>query len=72
MAKLGCASMLLGLGAFVLAIVARLSTFAPMGVGAHSFAASGAILLLLSISAHACAAVCFGQCGPSKNLAEGL
>ena len=61
MARIGCASMALGVGSMVLAAVSRLAHWTPMLLGPKSFAAFSALLLLLSIAAHTCQSVCFAE-----------
>lgn len=61
MARIGCASMALGVGSMLMAVVCRLSHWEPMMLGPRSFAAGSALLLLLSIAAHTCQSVCFAE-----------
>ena len=65
MAKLGCVSMLLGIAATLAAVATRLGHCTLMGLGPRSFAAGAALMLLLSIASHACAAVCCAK-APGK------
>ena len=63
MAKLGCASMMLGIVSMLLAVVCKLGNCMPMHLGPRNFASGAALMLLLSIAAHSCAMTCFGACG---------
>ena len=65
MAKVGCVSTLLGIVAMLLAVITRLTQWAPMHLGPRSFDAGAALLLLLSISLHTCQSVCCSE-APSK------
>lgn len=62
---IACGSGMLGTLSMVLAIITRLTSFAPMGLGPRSFAAGAALLYLMSIAVHLCKMVCFGACKPS-------
>ena len=65
MAKVGCVSTLLGIVSMLLAVITKLTTWAPMHLGPRSFAAGTALLLLLSIALHTCQSVCCSEV-PSK------
>lgn len=58
MGKAGCCSIALGAISTLLAVVSRLSAFAPMRLGPRSFAAGAALLFLLAIAIHTCQHSC--------------
>ena len=67
MAKVGCISTLLGIGSMLLAVVTRLTHWAPLHLGPRSFAAGAALLLLLSIALHTCQSVCCSEAPKGQN-----
>jgi|GEM_PF-5394139 len=67
MAKIGCVSTLLGIVSMLLAVVTRLTHWAPWHLGPRSFAAGAALLLLLSIALHTCQSVCGCEAPSPKN-----
>jgi hypothetical protein len=58
MGKMGCVSTMLGFVSTLLAVITKLSHWAPMMLGPRSFAAGAALMLLLSIALHTCQSVC--------------
>ena len=56
---IACGSGMLGTLSMILAVVSRLTGFAPMNVGPRSFAAGAALMFLWSIATHLCKSVCF-------------
>jgi hypothetical protein len=62
---MSCAATWLGVVSMLVAIVTKLTRWAPMHLGPRDFAAGAALLLLLSIALHTCQGVC-GSKEPGK------
>jgi uncharacterized membrane protein required for colicin V production len=72
MTQVGCVSTLLGIVSMILAgilvllaVITRLTHWAPMHLGPRSFAAGAALLLLFSIALHTCQSA-FSREAPRK------
>lgn len=58
MGKVACAATWLGVLCMLLAAVAKLTTFHPLGLAPKALAATAALLYLLSIALHSCISAC--------------